>query len=728
MYGLILRNFQEFLLECYGKMSWDAIRKESNIEETSFSLYQVYPDNYAERILSFASKILQISENEISEKAGKNLVKFLNKYGYDQVLSVLGRDFRDFLNGLDNLHEYMKFSYPRIRAPSFICENETKHGLILHYRSKRKQFVHYTIGIIKEVGKQYYNKDVHIDIKKEEIVFDVLQVALLLSFNNEEFIKSSHPAKVHERHISVSSLIFFEIFPFSVAFSNDMKIIYAGNSLLELLPNVIGKTLTSTFDIVRPIIQPVFSKILSRANNIFELVTVSPVVNNRSIENKWPLHSSKQTITEPSKHTLMLKGQMIFVEKWEMMVYLGTPVMQNLDYIIGMGLYINDLSMHDFSRDLMIAGTQQSVELKLALEQEEKKTKRIEESINKLDVEMERTNSLLYQMIPEGVAERLRAGESPIDTCQKFESVSILFSDVVRFTEICSRLLPMEVVSMLNSMYSIFDSLTEKHDVQKVETIGDAYMVFSGTKDEEKNHVSRVCDMALDMMEHIKQLKDPSAGLHLRLRIGIHTGPVVAGIVGLKMPRYCLFGRTVKIASQMEALSQPMKIQITQSTFNVLPSEYQATYRGEIRLLDNCVKKTYWLDNKAPLLSCIDRSEELYNQRKNGGETSEEQLNLPVLPKKPDYSKFLQDNYKEKAYFPIVNGGHLNTVHEAECSGTIPPPTRKKSPFKHKKCSLPRNRRQMPNEESDKLIKENSIRTPIGPEPFLRNTEYSTNA
>lgn len=99
-------------------------------------------------------------------------------------------------------------------------------------------------------------------------------------------------------------------------------------------------------------------------------------------------------------------------------MFLGTPVMPDLTSLITTGLYINDLSMHDFSRDLMLAGTQQSVELKLALDQEQQKSKKLEESMRKLDEEMRRTDELLYQMIPKQVADRLRRGENPIDTCE----------------------------------------------------------------------------------------------------------------------------------------------------------------------------------------------------------------------------------------------------------------------------------------------------------------------
>ena len=97
-------------------------------------------------------QILKISERDFFDKMGVFFIGFVSQYGYDRVLSVLGRHMRDFLNGLDNLHEYLKFSYPRMRAPSFICENETRQGLTLHYRSKRRGFVYYTMGQIREVS------------------------------------------------------------------------------------------------------------------------------------------------------------------------------------------------------------------------------------------------------------------------------------------------------------------------------------------------------------------------------------------------------------------------------------------------------------------------------------------------------------------------------------------------------------------------------------------------
>ena len=213
--------------------------------------------------------------------------------------------------------------------------------------------------------------------------------------------------------------------------------------------------------------------------------------------------------------------------------------------------------MHDSSRDMILVGTQQSAELKLAFDQEKQKSKALEDSMKKLDVEMKKADQLLYQMIPKKVADRLRSGEPVMNLCEVVPSCTILFSDVVGFTSTCSLLTPMDVVSMLNSMYTRFDKALEKHSVYKVETIGDAYMVVSGLPERTDNHASEIVEMAFDMLDNITTLNNPVTKEPMKIRvgklnrfqdknfqknliiqtkkIGCHSGPVVSGVVGLKM-------------------------------------------------------------------------------------------------------------------------------------------------------------------------------------------------
>ncbi|GAB6030014.1 hypothetical protein CHUAL_005705 [Chamberlinius hualienensis] len=626
MYGLLLENLAEYIRVAYGEEKWEEIRRLARVDQPTFSTHRVYPDNLIPRLAQKATKVLNISENEFFESMGLFFVDFVGQYGYDRVLSVLGRNVRDFINGLDNLHEYLKFSYPRMKAPSFFCENENQYGLTLHYRSKRKGYVYYTMGQIKAVGKKFYNTDVTITVLKEELLFDTEHVTFQLSFENTAFLRTIKSEIRAEQLIPVQSHLFFAIFPFCIVFGNDMIIRNIGHSLHAVLPDILGQKVTDCFVINRPLIDFNWKTVLLRTNNIFELITIEPIPKSKPDEKagrtkqrvkRGSIADDRDSLTDEDENEgdhrscLTLKGQMMYMTDWNCIIFLAVPLMQDLNALVNVGLYINDLSMHDFSRDLMLAGTQQSVELNLALDQEQLKSKRLEESMKKLDEEMKRTDELLYQMIPKAVADRLRNGEPAVATCEVFDCITILFSDVVNFTEICSRISPMEVVSLLNSMYSIFDKLTSRHQVYKVETIGDAYMVVSGAPEKNYDHAHKVCGMALDMIRSIGEVREPSTGDSIAIRIGVHSGTVVSGVVGLKMPRYCFFGDTVNTASRMESTSQAMRIHISESTKVLLNDAiFETIERGTIAVKGKGHMKTYWLERRTSINNHLDLVDE----------------------------------------------------------------------------------------------------------------------
>ncbi|EDV28199.1 uncharacterized protein TRIADDRAFT_21495, partial [Trichoplax adhaerens] len=170
-----------------------------------------------------------------------------------------------------------------------------------------------------------------------------------------------------------------------------------------------------------------------------------------------------------------------------------------------------------------------------------------------LNEEKKKTDELLYRMLPRIVAEQLKKGQTV--TAESFEQVTIFFSDIVGFTALAASSTPLQVVSLLNDLYTCFDNVADMYDVYKVETIGDAYMVVSGLPIRNGNrHAGEVATFALDLLHCVRNFQIPHIpGKQLQLRIGLHSGPCVAGVVGLKMPRYCLFGDTVNYASRMES-------------------------------------------------------------------------------------------------------------------------------------------------------------------------------
>uniref|UniRef100_A0A8C0AUV8 Guanylate cyclase n=1 Tax=Buteo japonicus TaxID=224669 RepID=A0A8C0AUV8_9AVES len=235
--------------------------------------------------------------------------------------------------------------------------------------------------------------------------------------------------------------------------------------------------------------------------------------------------------------------------------------------------------------------------------------KLVEERTQAYLEEKRKAENLLYQILPHSVAEQLKRGETV--RAEAFDSVTIYFSDIVGFTALSAESTPMQVVTLLNDLYTCFDAIIDNFDVYKVETIGDAYMVVSGLPVRNgKLHAREIVRMALALLEAVKTFRiRHRPNDQLRLRIGVHTGPVCAGVVGLKMPRYCLFGDTVNTASRMESNGQALKIHVSSTTKEVLDEFgcFELELRGDVEMKVRVVSlppsapqgkgkmRTYWL-------------------------------------------------------------------------------------------------------------------------------------
>jgi adenylate cyclase len=213
-------------------------------------------------------------------------------------------------------------------------------------------------------------------------------------------------------------------------------------------------------------------------------------------------------------------------------------------------------------------------------------------ALRALRAEQAKSEALLVNILPSSIAERLKAASQTIaDDC---ESASILFADVVDFTPLAQRLPAAEVVGILDQLFSRFDALVELHGLEKIKTIGDCYMAAAGVPNPSPDHARRAALLALDMRDAVAT--SATAGQPLcELRIGINTGPVVAGVIGTKRFLYDLWGDAVNTASRMESQSTPGEIQITRATYELLKDEFVCRRRGTILVKGKGRMETWYL-------------------------------------------------------------------------------------------------------------------------------------
>lgn len=217
----------------------------------------------------------------------------------------------------------------------------------------------------------------------------------------------------------------------------------------------------------------------------------------------------------------------------------------------------------------------------------------------RLDAEQKKTETLMQNILPISIAERLKAGETKI--AERLENVTVLFSDIVGFTKLSSRLSAEEVVTVLDEVFTLFDEIAERYHLEKIKTIGDAYMLVAGVPDAYPDHCATIARAALEMQERLKTFPDllpeivQRLGTTIHVRIGIHTGAVVAGVIGQKKFAYDLWGDTVNIASRMESHGEAGKVHVSEEVFALLKDTFAFEKRGEIDIKGKGVMQTYFL-------------------------------------------------------------------------------------------------------------------------------------
>jgi class 3 adenylate cyclase len=220
---------------------------------------------------------------------------------------------------------------------------------------------------------------------------------------------------------------------------------------------------------------------------------------------------------------------------------------------------------------------------------------RLQEEKELVEIEKEKSERLLLNILPSSIAKLLRNEGQTIANGHKM--VTVMFADICGFTELSRKTSPSDLVTLLNGIFVAFDNIVEKYGVEKIKTIGDCYMMVGGLPNHRDDHAHAVANAALDMIEALKRMNEKN-GTDLAMRVGIHSGPVVAGVIGKIKFTYDLWGDTVNIASRMESSGIPGKIQLSEQTQAELDSYFDLAERGVVDCKGLGQMKTFFLTGR----------------------------------------------------------------------------------------------------------------------------------
>ncbi|XP_017039345.1 guanylate cyclase soluble subunit beta-1 isoform X2 [Drosophila ficusphila] len=294
----------------------------------------------------------------------------------------------------------------------------------------------------------------------------------------------------------ISPATFCKVFPFHLMFDRQMKIVQAGKAVSRVIPRVAEEncSLIEVVEAIRPHLQLNFENILSHINTIYVLQTRQGAMSSRH-----------------EQRFLRLKGQMMYIPETDRILFQCYPSVMNLDDLTKKGLYISDVPLHDAARDLVLLSEKFEAEYKLT-KNLEMLTDKLQQTFRDLESEKQKTDRLLYSVLPKSVANELRH-QRPVPP-KRYDSVTLMFSGIVGFGQYCAANTDpdgaMKIVKMLNELYTVFDALTDSKrnlNVYKVETVGDKYMAVSGLPDHCEDHAKCMARVALDMMDMAKNVK-----------------------------------------------------------------------------------------------------------------------------------------------------------------------------------------------------------------------------
>ncbi|EGD78581.1 NO-insensitive guanylyl cyclase III [Salpingoeca rosetta] len=629
---------------------------EVNFAGSANDFFRFYTDEQTAAFLRAIANVTGHTVEECKYHAGRYFLVGLLESGYGDALRTLGDDFYTMLSNIDSLHESFMASFPKMRAPSVRPVRNDDGTLSIHYYSRNAGLANFMLGALEACALQLFDLDItiHHRVKKSEGNSHDIFYAFMDESGYGKQREESEEAK-KQCTVDLPASVTNDLFPWHVAFDRDMNIVSVGKHLAgRFKKQQLGAKAGSVFKIIRPshvrlkfdelmqakdvpvllsvdakhLVQPDSSDDASVSDNADTSVSslsqqmprLQVTEDSRGNQRRstaamsaCPFSSPGSAInsTASSKRSSMdmmlraarlarkvdnikLHGQVTFHEASGVLLFVGVPALYSLEEMETQGISLSEMPLHSHGREVLYGSMFQSASAKNTNEVD-KRMAELDRSMLEVQEKKEQIDTLLHSILPPVVASALARGEIP--PAEHYKNVTVLFCDIAGFTNISSEVPATEIMAMLHHLFVKFDHLADKHGCYKVETIGDAYMVTAGCPDECDDHAVRIARLAIEMARTAQTVKSPLDGEPLRIRVGLHSGPLMAGVVGRARPRYCLFGDTVNVASRMESNGLSGCIQCTYRFTQALPPDHQFEIvpRGHIAIKGKGHMKTFLL-------------------------------------------------------------------------------------------------------------------------------------
>ncbi|KAE9549457.1 hypothetical protein FO519_007332 [Halicephalobus sp. NKZ332] len=550
-------------------------------------------------------------------------MEYMTKVNYDDNETFrIFKSLAKVLDGLNAMHFFIDqvAFQSEMRGPLFKCEPNSDGSLRLHYYSIRHGLFPMVKGLVNQSAKSLFDMDIRISVTErsqekrnnmvtEHVIFTIEAVndtIALVKDNNAIYRSLQLDTSNNKPPPGITMQCFAKMFPMHVCFNKQMIIEHCGEFLQQELN--MGKRrmtkLTDIFQLIQPEdVQISFKGFLTCLNSLFVFQLKTTLARN---EKKADLQ----------KRPLVMKGQMLLANNGQNLLFIASIHTSTIRELLDLNVYISDMKMHDVTRDLIMLNQSRICQQELNKKLEET-VKELKKLADQLEQKKAQTDHLLFECIPPEIAEKLRTLHHVPE--EEFSESTCMMIDIPHFSIINSQCDPKDIVKLMSDLFHIYDRLIDFHKCYKVLSIMDCYFIIGGVPRPVPDHADRILNLALGLVMEAKQLIVPKLNLPILLRVAVHSGPVVAGVLGTKKIRYGVMGETVNVTKRLLMNAEPGKILVTNSAkINACKSvsnSFEFITKGYVNIGNKQATCTFYLEknNRQSIWEIIAREKDTNN-------------------------------------------------------------------------------------------------------------------